>query len=78
MTQLSANQKIQDEQYRFPYHYLSRNENGVFRQAMNWDWALNYQSTLDFLLERLSKENFSSVMTKNMRILPVNMSQCTG
>ncbi|MCL2744939.1 MAG: methyltransferase domain-containing protein [Planctomycetaceae bacterium] len=62
MPQFSSQQKKQDEEYDFPYHYISSSENGVFRHTFNWGWGLNYQSTLDYLIERLSKEKFTSIV----------------
>ena len=62
MSQLSNQQAIQDEQYHFPYHYVSSSTNGVFRQTYDWSWALNYQLTLDFILNRLQDEEFTSIV----------------
>lgn len=52
-------QQVQDDEYAFPYHYVSQFRNG-FTQTFYDGWGINYVSTIEFILGRLSEENFSS------------------
>lgn len=55
-------QRIQDEEYAFPYHYITRYENGGFTQHFNDSWGINYVSTIEFLLNRISGFSPGSVV----------------
>jgi 2-polyprenyl-3-methyl-5-hydroxy-6-metoxy-1,4-benzoquinol methylase len=59
---LTPEQSIQENQYNFPYHYFSSSANQRFTQTYNWTWGLYYQSTLDFLLDKLHGETFNSII----------------
>jgi 2-polyprenyl-3-methyl-5-hydroxy-6-metoxy-1,4-benzoquinol methylase len=50
---MNKQQKIQDEEYIFPYHYISDHENG-FSQSINWGFGLSYESFLEFLVQEIS------------------------
>lgn len=54
-------QVVQEEEYSFPYHYVSGTRGG-FRQCFNFWWGINYEATIDFLLQRLARESFASVV----------------
>jgi 2-polyprenyl-3-methyl-5-hydroxy-6-metoxy-1,4-benzoquinol methylase len=62
MTMLEPEQMFQDEEYGFPYHYLTSFENGAFRHFSNDTWGINYVSTIEFLLEHLGGIDFSSIV----------------
>lgn len=51
----SKNQKIQEEQYRFPYHYIPQIDNGNFRQNFNFSWGFEYLSYLHFVIDEVVK-----------------------
>ena len=48
-------QKKQDDEYDFPYHYVSKYRNG-FKQHFNDSWGINYVSTIEFLIQKISSE----------------------
>jgi SAM-dependent methyltransferase len=54
-------EKIQEEEYSFPYHYVAQ-YNGAFTQVFCDSWGINYVSTIEFLLSRLQGEKFESVI----------------
>jgi 2-polyprenyl-3-methyl-5-hydroxy-6-metoxy-1,4-benzoquinol methylase len=53
-------QKIQDDEYNFPYHYISQYRPN-FTQTVSWSWGINYISALEFIIEEIKKENFGSI-----------------
>jgi 2-polyprenyl-3-methyl-5-hydroxy-6-metoxy-1,4-benzoquinol methylase len=54
-------QKIQNDEYYFPYHYVSEFRN-KFTQTFNDTWGINYVSTIEFIIDKLSKEKFNSLV----------------
>jgi len=52
-------QQVQDDEYSFPYHYVSHFRNG-FTQSFYDGWGINYVSTIEFILQKLANENFGS------------------
>lgn len=44
---------LQEEEYWFPYHYVSRYRHNLFRQHFNDSWGINYVSTIEYLLEKV-------------------------
>lgn len=54
-------QKKQDDEYVFPYHYVSQFRNG-FTQVFNDTWGINYVSTIEYIIDQLKSENFSSLI----------------
>ena len=54
-------QKLQDEEYDFPYHYVSQFRNG-FSQVFNDTWGINYVSTIEYIIEQLKHEKFNSLI----------------
>jgi len=54
-------QKIQEEQYKFCYHYLPSFKKG-FRLAPVWDYGLQYVATIKFIIEELEKIKFDSLI----------------
>ena len=54
-------QKIQEDEYSFPYHYVSRFRNG-FTQCFNDIWGIYYVSTIEYIINRLKIERFDSLL----------------
>jgi 2-polyprenyl-3-methyl-5-hydroxy-6-metoxy-1,4-benzoquinol methylase len=54
-------QKIQDDEYWFPYHYISKYKPN-FTQCYIDSWGINYVATIQFMLEKLSKFHFNSIV----------------
>src|SRR5688500_18918104 len=54
-------QQLQEEEYNFPYHYVSEYKNG-FSQCFNDTWGINYISTIEFILSKLKGEEFNSLV----------------
>ncbi|MDP1613838.1 MAG: class I SAM-dependent methyltransferase [Sulfuritalea sp.] len=46
-------QQAQDDEYAFPYHYVTRMPDRGFRQHFVDTWGINYISTIEFLLGRI-------------------------
>ncbi|MFA7418024.1 MAG: class I SAM-dependent methyltransferase [Acholeplasma sp.] len=61
MNKLSKEQKKQDNQYEFPYHYVSKFRTD-FTQTFNDPWGINYASTIEFIIDQLRKENFETLL----------------
>jgi len=51
---LLQEQQVQDDFYKFPYHYCVQFKN-QFSMIYLFDWGLNYASAVEFLLEKISK-----------------------
>ncbi|MGB7323348.1 MAG: class I SAM-dependent methyltransferase [Rubripirellula sp.] len=45
-------QKIQDDDYSFPYHYIPQFSPG-YSQTYSWPWGLYYVSAMEYVLEKL-------------------------
>jgi SAM-dependent methyltransferase len=56
MKAFSAEQKIQEKQYRFPHHYVPGFRNG-FHTSVHSGYGLAYASMITFLLEKASCKN---------------------
>lgn len=54
-------QKKQNDEYEFPYHYVSKFRDG-FTQVFNDTWGINYVSTIEYIIERLKCEEFNSLI----------------
>jgi SAM-dependent methyltransferase len=55
-------QAIQEAEYEFPYHYIPRIDNGNFSQVRKLRWGYEYLSYLRFILSRLEKIEFDSLL----------------
>jgi 2-polyprenyl-3-methyl-5-hydroxy-6-metoxy-1,4-benzoquinol methylase len=60
--ELSAEQAVQEAEYEFPYHYIPRLEGGNFSQVRKLRWGYEYLSYLRFVLARLERVEFDSLM----------------
>ncbi len=54
-------QDLQDAEYAFPYHYVSRFKDG-FNQTFTDTWGIHYVSTIEYLLQRLVELQWSSLL----------------
>lgn len=54
-------QIAQDDEYAFPYHYIAQYRPG-FSHCVSDSWAMNYASTLEFLVDRISREPVRRVL----------------
>lgn len=59
---LSAEQSAQEAEYEFPYHYIPRLEGGNFSQVRKLRWGYEYLSYLRFVLARLERFEFDSLL----------------
>jgi 2-polyprenyl-3-methyl-5-hydroxy-6-metoxy-1,4-benzoquinol methylase len=59
---LSAEQAAQEAEYEFPYHYIPRLEGGDFSQVRKLRWGYEYLSYLRFVLARLERVEFDSLL----------------
>jgi 2-polyprenyl-3-methyl-5-hydroxy-6-metoxy-1,4-benzoquinol methylase len=57
-----AEQDLQENEYSFPYHYVTEFHDNWFRQHFVDTWGINYALTLEFMIERLNKIAPSSVI----------------
>lgn len=55
-------QKVQDDEYDFPYHHIPTYKNNYFCQCFNFAWGINYVATIEFLIEKLKQEEFQSLV----------------
>lgn len=60
MNEISSNQKVQEDQYSFPYHYIPQYKNG-FSSIVYSGFGINYVSTIEFLFDKLYELEFSSI-----------------
>lgn len=60
--ELSAEQAVQEAEYEFPYHYIPRLEGGNFSQVRKLRWGYEYLSYLRFVLARLERVEFDSLL----------------
>lgn len=60
--QHSTNQKIQEDQYQFPYHYIPQFQNEKFQQNYNFSWGYEYLSYLYFTMEKIKEIAPSSLL----------------
>jgi len=51
---LEIKQSYQEDEYWFPYHYIGKFENNHFKHFFLDTWAINYVSTIEFMLERIA------------------------
>lgn len=54
-------QELQERQYAFPYHYIPQWQ-PHFTQQFNYNWGINYVSTLEFILNKLDDLSFTSIV----------------
>lgn len=59
---MDCHQKIQEEQYSFPYHYLPSFVKGNFSQNQYWSWGYRYLGRLQVVFDLLCKVEFESLI----------------
>lgn len=59
---LTAEQAVQEAEYEFPYHYIPRLDGGNFSQVRKLRWGYEYLSYLRFVLARLERVEFDSLL----------------
>lgn len=68
MTALNTNrildsiQQQQEDEFSFPYHYVVKRSSDGFSQCFNDTWGINYLATIEYLLQRIERESFTSVV----------------
>ncbi|WP_224982627.1 class I SAM-dependent methyltransferase [Geomonas agri] len=55
MADLKIQQRIQEEEYLFPYHYIGQYRDGTFRHFLLDTWAVNYCSTIEYLIAKIGE-----------------------
>jgi 2-polyprenyl-3-methyl-5-hydroxy-6-metoxy-1,4-benzoquinol methylase len=55
-------QRIQREEYSFPYHHIPTMQNGHFSQMRYWSWGFHYLSAIHYLVQRLRDFPFESLV----------------
>jgi 2-polyprenyl-3-methyl-5-hydroxy-6-metoxy-1,4-benzoquinol methylase len=55
-------QKLQDDEYDFPYHHIPLYKKNYFNQCFNFAWGINYVATIEFLIDKLKQEKFQSLV----------------
>lgn len=50
-------QKIQDDEYNLPYHYIPKLQKNTFSDYYRWSYSKEYISFLNYLLERVKPYN---------------------
>jgi SAM-dependent methyltransferase len=53
---------LQEEQYRFPYHYLPTYDGRRFSQLQHWSWGYRYLGRLEITLDLLGRLEFLSLV----------------
>jgi 2-polyprenyl-3-methyl-5-hydroxy-6-metoxy-1,4-benzoquinol methylase len=61
-TKLSKEQAKQEAEYVFPYHYIVTRGEDSFSQTLNLSWGFEYISYISFVLDKLSRLQFKSLL----------------
>lgn len=59
---LKIEQKSQEGEYWFPYHYIAQFKGDNFRHFYLDTWAINYVSTVEFLLSKIGSEAYKTIV----------------
>lgn len=62
MNNQNKKQEIQEQKYKFPYHYIPTYSEGNFSQVKILPWGYEYLSYLRFILNILKKLEFNSLL----------------
>jgi 2-polyprenyl-3-methyl-5-hydroxy-6-metoxy-1,4-benzoquinol methylase len=60
--ELESEQKNQEGEYWFPYHYVAQYKDNNFRHFYLDTWGINYVSTIEFLLGKVRSESHESIV----------------
>jgi 2-polyprenyl-3-methyl-5-hydroxy-6-metoxy-1,4-benzoquinol methylase len=58
----TVEQRIQDDQYEFPYHYIPTHGDGQFSQTRHWSWGFRYLGGMRVVLDQLADISFDSLI----------------
>jgi len=59
---LKSEQKSQEGEYWFPYHYVAQYKDNNFRHCYLDTWAINYVSTIEFLLDKIRSDTHKTIV----------------
>ena len=59
---LGKEQKIQEKQFEYPYHYIPNLNNGYFSQTHYWSWGYRYLGGVHIVFQLLDEHNFKSLV----------------
>jgi len=59
---LKSEQKSQEGEYWFPYHYVAQYKDDNFRHCYLDTWAINYVSTIEFLLDKIRTDTHKTIV----------------
>jgi len=59
---LDEEQRKQEVQYEFPYHYIPTLKDGQFSQTRHWSWGYRYLGGFRVVLDRLTDLEFDSLV----------------
>lgn len=62
MNTLESQQIIQENAYEYPYHYIPKWDGNSFSQTHTLAWGYEYVSYLHFVLDKVSRMGFESVL----------------
>lgn len=60
MKKISDTQKVQEEEYNFPHHFVPQYKKD-FSTAVYYGFGINYVSTIEFLVDKLNEIKFLSI-----------------
>jgi len=61
-TPKNKTQRIQEEEYAFPYHYIPEISEEGFTQVKHWSWGYRYLGGLRVAIDQLNKISFNSLL----------------
>jgi len=59
---IDEEQKHQEQQYEYPYHYIPQRNDGSFSQTQQWSWGFRYLGGIEVVLDTLADRSFDSVI----------------
>jgi 2-polyprenyl-3-methyl-5-hydroxy-6-metoxy-1,4-benzoquinol methylase len=59
---VDTRRELQQQAYRYPYHYLPEAEAGRFSQHQHWSWGYRYLGRIQLALELLGAAPFQSLL----------------
>lgn len=62
MNKLDKIQRVQERQYKFPYHHLTDIKEGNFSLSKHLFWGYEYMSCIEFILGKIKKDNFDALL----------------
>jgi len=60
--ELASPQRLQEEEYAYPYHYIPTLGDGRFSQTQHWPWGLQYMAGIEVVLAALQGLGFESLV----------------